>query len=117
MSHEKHNPDSWKALMQMQEFPEVPDALESGIMGKIDARRPKPRVFIGLQSVFVLSSLLALYILLTVLSASYYPKMELLKELRLLLPPIILVKLCYDLNEVLPGLLEHLPFFRKTEHR
>ena len=98
--------DGFKELLQMQQKHDVPDFMEQSIMAKIEPLRQKALIPISLQSIFILSSLSAVYLLLLLASVYYYPNVSLLQDLRMAVALIFLIKLSYDLNEILPGIFQ-----------
>jgi hypothetical protein len=109
--------DGFFELLQMQEYQDVPEFLESNIMTKIQPMYKKVRLPISLPSVFVLSSLVSVYILLSILSAYYYPHLGTLQDVKMMLLLTILAKLFYDVNDVLPNLFQQYSLFKKMNHR
>jgi hypothetical protein len=94
----------------------MPDMLESNIMQAIEAAPKKATIQFGLSSVFILSSLASAYLLLAVLSFYYYPQISLLQDCKTMLALVFLVKLLYDLNEVLPQVFQRLAGEKKLRH-
>ncbi len=108
--------DGFKELLQTQVRNVVPDFLEQNIMAKIEPAPQKRQVAISLQSIFILSSLASVYLLVLLASVYYYPNLQLLQDLRTGISLLFLVKLCYDLNEVLPSVFQQFHWFRKIKH-
>lgn len=116
MKQDVQKKDSFSALMQTQEPVVVPDFLEAGIMTKISAQPQKSSIPISLQSVFILSSIAAIYVILLVLSAYFPVQKILIQEINSLVGMLFWVKLCYDLNDWLTLLFQRLVPGRKTKH-
>lgn len=116
MKQDVQKKDSFSALMQTQESVVVPDFLEAGIMTKISAQPQKSSIPISLQSVFILSSIAAIYVILLVLSAYFPVQKILIQEINSLVGMLFWVKLCYDLNDWLTLLFQRLVAGRKTKH-
>lgn len=108
--------DGFKELLQTQVRNDVPDFLEQNIMAKIEPAPQKSHVAISLQSIFILSSLASVYLLVLLASVYYYPNLQLLQDLRTGIALLFLVKLSYDLNEILPHLFQQISFSRKLKH-
>lgn len=108
--------DGFKELLNMQDFAAVPDLLESKIMQSVEAVPKKTSIQFGLNSVFVLSTLASAYLLLAVLSFYYYPHLNILQDCKTMTVLVFLIKLCYDLNEVLPQVFQRLAGEKKLRH-
>lgn len=109
--------DGFMELLQTQVQHDLPDFLEANIMAKIESMPKRKVIPVSLQSVFILSSLASFYILLSVLAFYYYPDLSLLQDVKTMVSLIFLVKLAYDLNELLPDLFQQFSFFKKLNHR
>lgn len=116
MKQDTQKQDGFSALLQTQEPVAVPGFLESGIMTKISAQPQKSSIPISLQSVFILSSIAAIYVILLLLSAYFPPQKIIIQEINSLVGLLFWVKLCYDLNDWLTLLFQRLVASRKTKH-
>lgn len=108
--------DGFAELLKTQERNDVPGFLESAIMTKIETRPQKLSIPVSLQSVFILSSLAALYVLLQLIYVYYLPGYGIIQDSKTMVALLFLVKLCYDLNEVLPSIFQQFHLFRKIKH-
>lgn len=116
MKTDTQKKDGFSALLQTQEPVAVPDFLEAGIMTKISAQPQKLSIPISLQSVFILSSMAAVYLILLLLSAYLPAQKILIQEINSLVGLLFWVKLCYDLNDWLTLLFQRLVASRKNKH-
>lgn len=114
MKQDTQKQDGFSALLQTQEPVAVPDFLEAGIMTKISAQPQKASIPISLQSVFILSSVAAVYIILVLLSAYFPTQKKMILEINSIVGLLFWVKLCYDLNDWLTLLFQRLVASRKT---
>lgn len=109
-----NNHDGFKELLHLQELPNAPSFLEQNIMAKIQPAPQRKPLPISLESVFILSSLAALYLLLLLTSIYYFPHYSLLQEARTCIALLFLVKLFFDLNEILPSIIQSFSGLKKT---
>lgn len=116
MNQDAQKQDGFSALLQTQEHVPLPDFLEDGIMTKISAQPQKLSIPISLQSVFILSSIAAIYVILLLLSAYFPAQKKMIQEINSLMGLLFWVKLCYDLNDLLTHLFQRLMTSRKTRH-
>ena len=110
--NERNIQDGFKELLHTQQCNEMPDYLEASIMAKIQPA--KAGVQLGLASVFILSCIASVYLLLSIFSFYYYPGLVVLQDIKAMLLLTFFVKLVYDLNEILPGMLQQFSFFKRS---
>lgn len=108
--------DGFATLLKTQERNDVPDFLEANIMAKVEAQPQKQSIPISLLSIFILGSLAAIYVLLQLISVYYLPGYGIIQDSKTMIALLFLVKLCYDLNEVLPSVFQQFHWFRKIKH-
>jgi hypothetical protein len=116
MNQDAQQKDGFRELLHMQEPVSVPDFLEAAIMTKIEAQPQKVQISISLQSIFILSSLAAIYVLLQLVAIYYLPGYGIIQDSKTIVALLFWVKLCYDLNEVLPSVFQQFQVNRKMKH-
>lgn len=116
MIQDVQHKDGFRELLHMQDAAPVPDFLEASIMTKIEVQPKKVQIAISLQSVFILSSLAAIYVLLQLVAVYYLPGYGIIQDSKTMIALLFWIKLCYDLNEVLPSVFQQFQVHRKMKH-
>jgi hypothetical protein len=100
-----HKKDGFFELMKTQQLHEVPPFIESNIMQKIQPSVTTKSSPIKMESVLVFGLLTSLYVLTTLVSAFIFPHYTLLTDFKTVLLLCILVHVMYELNEILPEIV------------
>lgn len=106
MNNDSLKQDGFYELMQTQQLQELPSFLESNIMQKIETVKETKSLPIRIQAIMIFSLLMCMYVLTSLISYYYFPHSTMLNDLKSMVLIGVLVHVIYELNEVIPFMLQ-----------
>ena len=106
MNNDSQKQDGFYELMQTQQLQDLPSFLECTIMQKIDVVIETKSPSIKIQAIMIFSSLICAYVLISFISAYYFPHSTMLNNFKTMILVGALVHVIYELNEMVPDMIK-----------
>jgi hypothetical protein len=116
MATQLNKEDGFYALLQTQQQQGVPTEIELKLMRNILATSPAEKASFSVMPFLVFGILSGLYVLLTVVSAYYFPNLSHVQDIKMLLLLTCFIYCIYTINEAMPSVLHHLIHYFKWQH-
>ncbi len=116
MSTQLNKEDGFYALLQTQQQQDVPTGIEIHLMQNILATSPTEKASFSVMPFLVFGILSGLYVMLTVVSAYYFPNLHHVEDFKMLLLLTCFIYSIYKINEAMPSVLQNLIRHFKWQH-
>ena len=108
MATQLNKEDGFYALLQTQQQHDVPKEIELNLMRNILAPSPTEKASFSVMPFLVFGILSGLYVMLTVVSAYYFPNLSHVEDFKMLLLLTCFIYSIYKINEAMPTFLQNL---------
>ena len=108
MATQLNKEDGFYALLQTQQQQDVPKEIEMHLMQNILATSPAEKAPFSVMPFLVFGILSGLYVMLTVVSAYYFPNLSHVHDIKMILLLACFIHIVYQINEAMPTVLQQL---------